>query len=89
MALLGLATLALYGGSLRLWWCFDDPAILLHAWRYAPQEYFLVPKAWQALIPYSLQPWLSLSYDLDLSLFGFRPAGFYAHHLLALALCAW
>ncbi len=89
LAVLGLATLALYAGSVRLWWCFDDPAILLHAWRYAPWEYFLVPKAWQALIPYSLQPWLSASYDLDLSLFGLRPFGFYAHHLLALALCAW
>jgi hypothetical protein len=89
LLLLGLATLALYGGSLRLWWCFDDPAILLHAHTYSPLEYFLIPKAWQALIPYSLQPWLSLSYDLDLSLFGFRPGGFFAHHLLALALCAW
>lgn len=89
LACIGVATLALYAGSLRLWWCFDDPAILLHAWRYAPQEYFLAPKAWQALIPYSLQPWLSASYDLDLSLFGFRPVGFFAHHLLALALCAW
>ncbi len=89
LAVLGLATLALYAGSLRLWWCFDDPAILLHAWRYAPHEYFLAPKAWQALIPYSLQPWLSASYDLDLALFGFHPFGFYAHHLVALALCAW
>jgi hypothetical protein len=89
LACLCLATALLYGDSLRLWWAFDDPAILLHAWRYAPQEYFFVPSAWQALIPYSLQPWLSLSYDLDLSLFGFRPALFFAHHLLAMALCAW
>lgn len=83
------AVLALYAGSLRLWWCCDDPSILQHANLYSPAEYFFVPAAWRALIPYSLTPWLSLAYDLDLALFGFQPTAFFAHHLLILALCAW
>jgi hypothetical protein len=83
------AVFALYGNSLQLWWCCDDPAILLHAQRYAPLEYFTVPSAWRALIPFSLTPWLSLAYDLDMALFGYEPRGFFVHHLLTLAGCAW
>lgn len=77
-----------FGGALELWWCCDDPQILRHALRFAPWQYFLVPEAWQALIPYSLTPWLSLSYDLDWALWGGDPRGYYAHALLSIALCA-
>lgn len=84
-----LTTFGLYGRSLGLWWAFDDTAILLHAQKYGPLEYFGDPQAWRALIPYSLQPWLTLTYDIDLTLFGFTPSGFFAHHLLALAACGW
>jgi len=83
-----VAVLVLYGSSLNNWWCCDDTQILKHAINFSPYEYFFVPEAWRALIPYSLTPWLTLSYDIDLSLFGFTPAGFYAHNLLTIALCA-
>ncbi|MBI5255463.1 MAG: hypothetical protein HY855_03110 [Burkholderiales bacterium] len=82
------AAFALYGAALRNPWCCDDPQILLHALRYAPHEYFLVPEAWRALIPYSLTPWLSAVYDLDHTLFGLRPAGHYAHQVLTIGCCA-
>lgn len=83
------AVFAIYGNNLQLWWCCDDPAILLHARDYTPLEYFTVPQAWRALIPFSLTPWLSLVYDLDITLFGYEPLGFFAHHLLTLAGCTW
>jgi hypothetical protein len=84
-----LVTLGLYGSVLQSWWCCDDPQILKHALRYSPWEYFAVPEAWRALIPYSLTPWLSLTYDLDNTLFGLKPGGYYSHNLLVIALCAW
>lgn len=83
------AVFALYGDIPQLWWCCDDPAILLHAQKYTPLEYFTVPQAWRALVPFSLTPWLSLVYDLDIALFGYEPRGFFVHHLLTLAGCAW
>ncbi|MBK9361150.1 MAG: hypothetical protein IPM99_08515 [Rubrivivax sp.] len=70
-------------------WCCDDTQILGHALRFAPWRYFVEPEAWRALIPFSLTPWLSLSYRIDLTLFGLDPAGFYVHQRLALAACAW
>lgn len=89
MAALALVVLLLYGGALNNWWAFDDTQILKHAIGYAPHEYFFVPAAWRALIAYSLTPWLTLSYDIDQTLFGFNPLGFYAHNLLSIGLCAW
>lgn len=70
-------------------WCCDDTQILSHALRFAPWRYFVEPEAWRALIPFSLTPWLSLSYRIDLALFGLDPAGFFVHQRLALAACAW
>ncbi len=81
--------LALYGNALQGSWCCDDTQILRHAWSHAPWRYFADPRAWQDLIAYSLTPWLSLSYRIDLALFGAAPAAFYAHQLLAIACCAW
>lgn len=83
-----LVVLGLYGGALRSWWCCDDPQILKHALQYSPLEYFAVPAAWRALVPYSLTPWLSLTYDVDYLLFGLNPAGYFAHNLLVIVLCA-
>ncbi len=65
-------------------WTWDDPSILKHAVQYSPREYFTQPEAWRDLSPANLTPWMSLSFDLDLSLFGLEPQGFYAHQLLAL-----
>jgi len=83
-----LVVLALYGGVLKGWWCCDDPQILKHAVTYSPWEYFSKPEAWRALIPYSLTPWLSLTYDLDHTIWGLNPLGYYAHNLVVIALCA-
>lgn len=82
-----LLTFTLYGSTLNGWWCCDDPQILKHALQYTPREYFAVPEAWRALVPYSLTPWLSLVYDLDHTVFGLNPAGYYLHNLLTIALC--
>ena len=82
-------TLSLYGRALALGWCCDDTQILWHALQYPPQRYFADPPAWRALVPFSLTPWLSLAYDIDLALFGLAPRGHYLHHLLAIAVAAW
>lgn len=84
-----LLTLALYGGRLHGWWSADDANILLHARDHAPWRIAFDPAAYRALIPYSLQPLLTLSFAADLALFGLEPLGFYAHQLLAIALSAW
>jgi hypothetical protein len=91
LLLLGYVAVAAlaYGRAVRLSWCCDDTQVLLHAWRYAPWRYFIEPEAWRALVPFSLTPWLSLSHRIDLGLFGFDPAAFYAHQLLMLAAGAW
>ena len=84
-----LATVfAIYGFALRNSWCCDDTQILQHALRFSPGQYFFEPSAWRALIPYSLTPWLSLTYDLDHALAGFNPRAYYAHHLLVIGLAA-
>ncbi len=85
----GALTIALYGRVVGWDWCCDDTQILLHALEYSPWQYFAVPEAWRALVPFSLTPWLSLSYDLDHTLFGAWPAAFYARQLMSLALSAW
>lgn len=86
---IAVAVLALYGGALDNWWCCDDTQILKHAINHQPYEYFFVPEAWRELIIYSLTPWLTFTFDVDHALFGLDPAGFYAHNLIAIALCAF
>ena len=85
-----LATLvfALHHNILQGWWGWDDPQILKQAMRHAPWEYFFVPKVWHELTAAFLTPWGTLSFDMDLALFGLRPGAFYLHHLLALWLVA-
>lgn len=82
-------TFAIYGRALAQSWCCDDMQILLHAIGHSPTAYFADPPAWQALIVFSLTPWLSLAYDVDHALFGLDPRGYYLHALLAVALVAW
>src|SRR2546430_661680 len=79
----------LYGSALDNFWFRDDTVILKQAVLYSPYEYFLDPGTWRTLSVASLTPCLTLAYDLDYSVFGFNPAGFYAHNLLAIALCAF
>ena len=83
--LLGAMTLIVHGSALKGEWRADDPWIILYvtehpeAWRY-----FFSPGQWQSLgVPF-FTPWLTLEYWLDFHLFGFKPVGFYAHHLISL-----
>lgn len=83
------AAFIIHGSAIDNWWSYDDTQILKHAFLFSPYEYFFIPEAWRALIPFSFTPWLTLSYDLDLALFGFDPKGFYIHNLLTIGLCAY
>lgn len=65
----------------------DDPQVLLHAKRYTPVEVLFEPEAWGTLSTSSYTPLVTLSFDLDLALFGMTPSWFYVHQLTALALC--
>ena len=66
------------------WWAWDDSQLLKAAFQRRPWEYFFVPTVWRHFQPANLNPWIILSYDADLALFGLKPQPFYAHHLLAL-----
>lgn len=83
------ATFIIHGGAMDNWWSHDDTQILKHAFQFSPYQYFFIPEDWRALIPFSFTPLLTLSYDLDLALFGFEPRGFYIHNLLIIGLCAY
>jgi hypothetical protein len=78
----------LYGNSLSGWWAWDDSQLLKAAFQSKPWEYFFVPAVWREFQPANLNPWIILSYDVDLILFGLHPQPFYAHHLLALWMVA-
>ena len=84
----GALIVVLYGNSLTGWWGWDDTQILKFAFQYSPWEYFFVPQVWGKFQPANLNPWIILSFDLDLTLFGLKPQPFYAHHLLALWMVA-
>lgn len=85
---LAVLTLGFHGSALNGWWRWDDPQILRHALSYSPWEYFLIPAAWQAFHAASLMPLLTLSFDVDLGLFGINPHAFYGHQLLSLWVAA-
>ena len=78
----------LYHHVLNSYWLFDDLQILKHAREHHPQEYFFKPAVWQELSVSNLTPWVTLSFDIDLSLFGFQPKWFYLHHVVSLWLAA-
>lgn len=74
----------LYGNVLNNFWLFDDLQILRQAEKYRPWEYFFVPEAWQELSVSNFTPLVTLSFDIDFSLFDFNPKWFYLHHLISL-----
>jgi hypothetical protein len=78
-ALIGLRFHDLTGA----WWRADDPALLDHALQSPGLAAYTDPGNWRALSPNNLTPWVTLSFKVDLALFGLRPAGFYAHQLLS------
>lgn len=78
---IGTLPFFIYGPNLPIWWMADDTQILKHAVSHHFWEYFFVPSVWQELSANNLTPWIDVLYDLDLSLFGLNPTGFYLHHL--------
>lgn len=86
---LAALTFGLYGGALGLWWTFEDPAILLHGQIHESWSTLFVPAVYQAYNRISFTPGLILSFAADRWLVGYRPAFFYVHQLLALALAAF
>lgn len=78
----------LYHDATGLWWQLDDTQILKHALEHSPRAYFLDPATWRLLSPVNLTPWVSLSFDFDLALFGMDPHAFYVHQLISIALAA-
>jgi len=85
--LLGL-TLLLNAGVLSANWRWDDSQILLHLHQYSIIDDFINPQVWRQFSPANLTPWLILSFEVDLTLFGMNPGAFYLHQLLALAAAA-
>ena len=85
---LGGIVFAVYGHCIYAWWSFDDPQILKSAFLHPPQAYFFVPEVWKTFQPANLNPFILLSFDADLALFGLLPGGFYAHQLIILWMIA-
>jgi hypothetical protein len=86
--LIVLAAFVLHGGAMGRFWLGDDPQVLLHALRYSPMEVLTVPDAWQELSTSNFTPLVTISFDLDLNLFGPEPEGFYVHQITVIALAA-
>lgn len=86
--LIGLTALALYGFLPGEWWYGDDPEIVVFALKHSPAAYLFNPGTWQSLSPFNLTPWILVSLRPDIALSHLEPAGYYAHHLLSLALTA-
>ncbi len=83
-SMLAVLTALLYHKVVGSYWLYDDPYILRHAFEHSPWEYFFIPDVWRELSIRYLTPWVTLSFDIDLSLFGFQPRFFYLHQLVSL-----
>jgi hypothetical protein len=70
--------------ALNGYWRFDDGAHLMFATEYSPSQYFFNPVVTRAFSGANITPWNVFFYDLNLSIFGFHPAGFYFHLLFLL-----
>ncbi len=81
---LGVLILGFHHELLNGWWRGDDTQILKFVWQHKPWEYFFLPKVSQEFTASNLTPWVALSYDFDLALFGLNPAPYYIHHLIIL-----
>jgi hypothetical protein len=74
--------------ALTGYWRADDGAHLKYAVDYTPWAYFFDPVITRGQSGANVTPWNVFFYDINLSLFGFDPAGHYAHLLLLVALSA-
>jgi hypothetical protein len=84
-----LATLIALLFHHSLGWGFeflDSPTILLQAAEYSPLDYFTSPSAYERLSTNNLTPWVTLSWHLDLLLFGLDAEGYRLHHLISFTL---
>ena len=77
----GLLNTSLIGAN----WRWDDASILVHVHEYSLLQDFFNAQIWQQLSPSNLTPWLSVSYQVDLALFGLEPGLFYFHQIAAIA----
>ncbi len=75
-------TFFLYGNVLNGYWRFDDGVHLMFSTTYSPWQYFFDPIIAHAQSSANIAPWNPFFYDINLSLFGFNPKGFYLHILL-------
>lgn len=78
----------LYGQTLAGFWRYDDTQLLKHASEFSPWQFFTDPEASRSLQAFNLNPFISLSFSLDCSLFGQDPKIFYLRHLATLWLSA-
>lgn len=84
LLLLTILVVGFYHQVLKGWWSSDAPYILKEAVQYHPWEYYFIPHVWQELSVNNLTPWICLSFDLDIVLFGLKPLWFYSHQLISL-----
>jgi hypothetical protein len=84
-AALAAVTVWMFHGALRNGWRFDDGAHMLTATRFEPWEYFFLPSITnrQSMAGH-VTPWNAFFYDVNLRLFGFSTAGYYAHQMAVL-----
>ena len=86
VAIVATAVLYHYLNMLPFSWAWDDTAILRQVIEYSPSEYFFDPSSWQQFSASNLHPWILLSFELDLFLFGLNPEGFYLHQFVSIAI---
>ena len=86
--LLAIVTLVMHHSALNGFFRYDDGWHLGFAACYAPWEYFFVPGITREISYANLTPWNPLTYDINLTLFGLNPVGYYAHQLVSLWLAA-
>ncbi len=75
-------TFFLFGSALNGYWRFDDGFHLMFAAEHKPWEYFFDRMVTRAQSGANVAPWNAFFYDINLSLFGFKPAPFYLHLLV-------
>ena len=64
----------------------DSPIILAQAILYSPVEYLTSPDKYQFLTYNNFTPWVTVSWDLDYTLFQLEPLGYRVHQLLSAAI---
>lgn len=84
VGVLTIICFGLYYSVLSAGWRFDDGAHLEFAMTYSPWQYFFMPEITRLQSGANLTPWNAFFYDINLSIFGLNPGGFYFHQLIIL-----